>query len=144
MAGGNLAGAAGRGIASAAGAVAKPFQDAWSQAAQQQAQNAAAMQGGQQQQPQQIPGVGGVPNPNVQGGAQAQVDPAVAQDVTQQGQQQPQQQQGQQPWSTEAQPAQGGPGMVGSQSDMAQQRLMQMSSDDPSAYDSIESILKGL
>ena len=144
MAGGNLAGAAGRGIASAAGAVAKPFQDAWSQAAQQQAQNAAAMQGGQQQQPQQIPGVGGVPNPNVQGGAQAQVDPAVAQDVTQQGQQQPQQQQGQQPWSTAAQPAQGGPGMVGSQSDMAQQRLMQMSSDDPSAYDSIESILKGL
>tara|TARA_R110002020_G_scaffold118792_6_gene271408 strand:- start:42660 stop:43922 length:1263 start_codon:yes stop_codon:yes gene_type:complete len=147
MAGGNLAGAAGRGIASAAGAVAKPFQDAWSQAGQQQAQNAAAMQGGQQQpqaqQPQQIPGVGGAPNPNVQGGAQpqpdpnAQVDQQAAQDVTQQ---QPQQGQQGTTWNTSANQGQG---MVGNQADMAQQRLMQMSSDDPSAYSTIESILKG-
>jgi len=144
---GNLAGAAGRGIASAAGAVAKPFQDAWQQAGQQQQANAAAMP--------QYPAMAaaGMPGstpltaensmtnvmPGNRPGEQAQVDPAAAQEVTQQGQQ-PQQQQGQQPWGTAAQPTQGA---VGSQTDMAQQRLMQMSSDNPSAYSTIESILKG-
>ena len=143
----NLGQSAWQGIKNIGGAIAQPFQDAWQQAGVTQDANAAA-----QPPAHNIPGVGGNPNPNVQGPpgpantpttpfpGNAQADPTQAQTVVDQGQGQQQQEEAQlasqttQPWGTN--PMHG-------QADATS--MFATSSDDPSsAYSSIESILKGL